>query len=459
MAQSLPISSLPSGGVIQATDATVVVRGGLNYQVTVPVDLIYQNAATLLTKANINSPALTGVPTAPTAAVGTNTTQLATTAFVRANTPSRTILADNNTWTGTNTYTVSPIVPTPVVTDTTTKAANMAAINQAVTGYTSIDVSTAVSGVITITADQIRLQWLAFTGTLTSDVVIKFPASVGKFMMISSSVITGAFSLTVGKVSGSASTYPLYTGTSLWCFTASGLGYFSTLYNSTLYGNSFYNHDIATNDNSYRLANTLFVQDIAALMGKLADNNVWSGQNTFNSATKVPTIAGTTDSTTSAASTAFVQAVAALKANLASPALTGTPTAPTAAAGTNTTQLATTAFVTNAIGDNGGGIVDTGFVGNTNYVLFANGYKIMRGKVSVVFNGATVYTTVFYPISFTSPTRVIKSAQVTYLAEIPDTVITIIDTSQTDGTQLRVGAGTSRPGTTTLTIEWTAQGF
>lgn len=32
------------------------------------------------------------------------------------------------------------------------------------------------------------------------------------------------------------------------------------------------------------------------------------------------------------------------KAPLASPALTGTPTAPTAAAGTNTTQLATTAF-------------------------------------------------------------------------------------------------------------------
>lgn len=37
------------------------------------------------------------------------------------------------------------------------------------------------------------------------------------------------------------------------------------------------------------------------------------------------------------------------KANLASPAFTGTPTAPTATAGTNTTQLATTAFVAAAI--------------------------------------------------------------------------------------------------------------
>ena len=39
------------------------------------------------------------------------------------------------------------------------------------------------------------------------------------------------------------------------------------------------------------------------------------------------------------------------KANLASPTFTGTPKAPTASKGTNTTQLATTAFVQTAIGD------------------------------------------------------------------------------------------------------------
>ena len=39
------------------------------------------------------------------------------------------------------------------------------------------------------------------------------------------------------------------------------------------------------------------------------------------------------------------------KANLASPTLTGTPKAPTAAAGTNTDQLATTAFVSTAVGN------------------------------------------------------------------------------------------------------------
>jgi hypothetical protein len=43
--------------------------------------------------------------------------------------------------------------------------------------------------------------------------------------------------------------------------------------------------------------------------------------------------------------TSNIQTQLNAKANLASPALTGTPTAPTAAAGTNTTQIATTAFV------------------------------------------------------------------------------------------------------------------
>lgn len=42
----------------------------------------------------------------------------------------------------------------------------------------------------------------------------------------------------------------------------------------------------------------------------------------------------------------MMNAALALKAPIASPTLTGTPTAPTAAAGTNTTQIATTAFAT-----------------------------------------------------------------------------------------------------------------
>jgi hypothetical protein len=42
-------------------------------------------ASSIASKADINSPAFTGTPTAPTASAGTNTTQIATTAFALAN--------------------------------------------------------------------------------------------------------------------------------------------------------------------------------------------------------------------------------------------------------------------------------------------------------------------------------------------------------------------------------------
>jgi len=48
---------------------------------------------------------------------------------------------------------------------------------------------------------------------------------------------------------------------------------------------------------------------------------------------------------------ADADAAIALKADIASPALTGTPTAPTAAADTNTTQIATTAYVQTEVSD------------------------------------------------------------------------------------------------------------
>ena len=58
-----------------------------------------------------------------------------------------------------------------------------------------------------------------------------------------------------------------------------------------------------------------------------------------------PTAAADT-STTQLATTAFVTTEANLKADVASPTFTGVPAGPTASADTSTTQLATTAFVT-----------------------------------------------------------------------------------------------------------------
>jgi hypothetical protein len=64
--------SLPSG------DSNKIIRGT---EFDVEFEAIETSVAT---KANLASPALTGTPTAPTAALGTNTTQIATTAFVQA---------------------------------------------------------------------------------------------------------------------------------------------------------------------------------------------------------------------------------------------------------------------------------------------------------------------------------------------------------------------------------------
>lgn len=50
-------------------------------------------------KAPLASPALTGVPTAPTAAAGTNTTQIATTAFVLSNLLNKQTFTSSGTWT------------------------------------------------------------------------------------------------------------------------------------------------------------------------------------------------------------------------------------------------------------------------------------------------------------------------------------------------------------------------
>lgn len=69
------------------------------------------------------------------------------------------------------------------------------------------------------------------------------------------------------------------------------------------------------------------------------------------------------------ATTSDIPTVAGVYAPLASPSLTGTPTAPTASAGTNNTQVATTAFVTNAVTTAIDSI--TGISFNTDYATYA----------------------------------------------------------------------------------------
>ena len=82
--------------------------------------------------------------------------------------------------------------------------------------------------------------------------------------------------------------------------------------------------DYERDKDSYVFATDLFIITGIPLIDNLEESNVIKvfGFNPFDS-----------------------DAALALKAPLASPALTGTPTAPTASVGTSTTQVATTAYV------------------------------------------------------------------------------------------------------------------
>ena len=136
------------------------------------------------------------------------------------------------------------------------------------------------------------------------------------------------------------------------------------------------------------------------------------------------TIAGMSSYLTTSAATATYQTIAGMSfyALLASPNFTGVPTAPTATAGNNSTQIATTAYVDSAAGGgywtaNGANIFssNTGNVGigtNTpqkklevafNYDALINGITIGRGNGNGTFNTAfgssTLAANVFSPSS------------------------------------------------------------
>lgn len=90
-----------------------------------------------------------------------------------------------------------------------------------------------------------------------------------------------------------------------------------------------------------------------------------------------------------------------LKANIASPTFTGVPKAPTAAQGTNNTQIATTAFVMAAVNaiSSQGKIVSYSLAQN-GYIKWDIGFILQWGQNA----GSNSGTTVKFPISFATAT-------------------------------------------------------
>ena len=131
------------------------------------------------------------------------------------------------------------------------------------------------------------------------------------------------------------------------------------------------------------------------------------------------------------------------RAPLDSPALTGTPTAPTAANGTYTNQIATTAFAYGGASKSANG-----------YQTLPSGVIIQWGSRSCSFTGAVTNNSVVFPAQF--PTACV-SVTLTYAStNIATASLNIAATSVTkDGFNISTYANNAFSGT----VFWTAEGY
>lgn len=307
-------------------------------------------------------------------------------------------------------FTGDPQAPTPALGDNDTSMATTAFVQATLGGRLSKSVAGAAN--VTLTAVEAGNGILEFTGAITANIAVIVPTSPTRLWVVKNNT-TGAFTLTVktsagaGVVVATGKAEIVYTdGTNV---NAAHDDFLDVALTGTPTAPT-----AASNTNTTQIATTAFVQ--TALAGVTGGGIVTSvagrtgaitlavadvsgaapvASPTFTGVPAAPTAAANT-STTQLATTAFVLGQASsttpaangtaavgtgttfaradhvhptdsTRAPLASPTFTGTPAAPTAAAGTNTTQLATTAFVSTAVG---------------NVSVFASGTKLMFAQSS-----------------------------------------------------------------------------
>ena len=264
-----------------------------------------------------NNVALTGVPTAPTAVLNTASDQIATTQFVVGQIANSGYAPlDSPNFTG---YATS-ITPPPGTNtgQIATTAFVQAAVAAGVAGVASFNgrVGAVILDVDDITtAGGAPIASPAFTGVPTAPTAAPGTATT--------QLATTAFVLNAGSVSSFNTRTGAIVLTAADITGAGGAVLASPTFTGTPAGPT-----ATTGTNTTQLATTAFV------MNEI--NAVNAGVISFNGRTGVVNLNSGDVS-------------AAGGATLSSPAFTGVPTAPTAAVGTSTTQLATTAFVAAAI--------------------------------------------------------------------------------------------------------------
>lgn len=144
----------------------------------------------------------------------------------------------------------------------------------------------------------------------------------------------------------------------------------------------------------------------------IANSQTIAGTKTFSTVPK-----STQDATgsTDLVRKSQVDALLAAKAPLASPGFTGTPTAPTAAPATSTTQIATTAFVQDALSGLG-----TGDMAKSVYDANNNGkVDSAESADAVAWTGVTGKPSSFPPATHTHPTSEITGLDTALAAKAP----------------------------------------
>jgi hypothetical protein len=294
------------------------------------------------------SPTFTGTPLAPTAAPGTNTTQLATTAFVTAAVTAAGSVSDTAYGVGWNgVTTVAPSKNAVYDQIETLSAATTASLatksnlagGNAFTGAQSFAGAVALDGGATVPDDAYGAGWNGSLGVATKNAIYDKIETV----------IAGG-----GVADGDKGDITVASG--VWTLDN---GVVSLGKMSNLAANSF----IGNNTGGAATPIALTVAQAKTLLALENVSNLSPANLPISTATQtaldlkaplaspaltgVPTAPTAADGTNSTqiASTGFVQSVISFKANLASPTFTGTPAAPTPATADDTTKIATTAYV------------------------------------------------------------------------------------------------------------------
>ena len=286
--------------------------------------------------ATLASPTFTGTPAAPTAAVNTNTTQVATTAFVIAQGEATTVPLINGTaaagtsWKLAKTDHVHPTDTTRAAlaspTFTGTPAAPTAAADTSTTqiATTAFVIGQGYLKSATASSTYAPLASPTFTGTVTA-ATLDLTTAATATAATSYFVETGSDGVVRPKTLANVKT-EVVTTAAVNSAAATTVG---TVTSGTWNGSV-----VAGQYGGTGVANT---GKTITLGGNLTTSGAFA---------TTLTVTGTTTVTLPTSGTLEVTGhTHAAYAPLASPTFTGTPAAPTAAADTNTTQIATTAYV------------------------------------------------------------------------------------------------------------------